>query len=343
MSPTPLGTATATTHTRTFCRHRMMLVVSRSASWRDIARLVVFVIAASSLCTTARAQAFDNSDAGGLGRQIKPYIGAERPPARQPDATGPSLNTRYGSLPAANAPASTRGQRQTQPDNSASSSPSPFARGPAAPSSATPPSSAPPSSAPSSERPNERFENNRTATNDAPVTTFRGQLSSDEPIPLEPPDESASQSAPPKTPTGEIWTVITSLAMVLGLFFVVVFISRRTAAGGTMALPKEAFDVLGRAALAGRQQAQVVRFGDKLILLAVSATGVESLAEITSPDEVERVAGLCQQHRPDSVTRSFQQVLHQFSRDKTTSGFVESESSNEPTAEESVSEFERLA
>jgi len=36
-------------------------------------------------------------------------------------------------------------------------------------------------------------------------------------------------------------------------------------------------------------------------------------------------------------------VLHQFSRDKTTSGFVESESSNEPTAEESVSEFERLA
>jgi flagellar biogenesis protein FliO len=140
-----------------------------------------------------------------------------------------------------------------------------------------------------------------------------------------------------------MWTVATSLAIVLGLFFVVVYVSRRAGAGGPLSLPKEAFDVLGRAALAGRQQAQVVRFGDKLILLAVSATGVESLAEITSPEEVERVAGLCEQRQPGSVTQSFQQVLHQFSREKTASGFIGSEPDNGLPAEESVSEFEKLA
>lgn len=167
----------------------------------------------------------------------------------------------------------------------------------------------------------------------------------DKPIPLLPPEDDAELSAPPSTSTGRmIWTVVSSLAVVLGLYFVVAMLSRRGAVGGPAPLPTEAFEVLGRAPLTGRQHAQVVRFGDKLILLCVSATGVDSLAEVTSVEEVERIAALCQQQRPDSVTQTFRQVLTQFSREPAPTGFVGEESApSDGSRDEVNSEFERLA
>jgi hypothetical protein len=38
---------------------------------------------------------------------------------------------------------------------------------------------------------------------------------------------------------------------------------------------------------------------------------VETLTEITDPLEVDRLAGLCQQTRPDSATTMFRQVFEQ--------------------------------
>ena len=49
-------------------------------------------------------------------------------------------------------------------------------------------------------------------------------------------------------------------------------------------LPKEAVELLGRAPLAGRQQMQLVRVGNKLLLVALSPAGAETLTEITEPD-----------------------------------------------------------
>lgn len=180
------------------------------------------------------------------------------------------------------------------------------------------------------------------ASSDLGAAPRRSQA--DEPIPLLPPDDPQMTAPPPRSPAGALWTVISSLAVVLGLFFAVAMLGRRASVGGPAILPTEAFEVLGRASLTGRQQAQVVRFGDKLILLAVSANGVESLAEVTSAEEVERIAALCQQQRPDSVTQSFRQVLSQFSREPAQAGFVGEESEESPAADdEKLSEFERLA
>jgi flagellar biogenesis protein FliO len=106
-------------------------------------------------------------------------------------------------------------------------------------------------------------------------------------------------------------TVVSSLALVLGLFLIFAWFMRRSVPGGSAVLPGEVVEVLGRAALAGRTQVHLVRLGNKLLLLSMSTAGVETLTEITDADEVNRLAGLCRQAQPGSTTAAFRQVLQQ--------------------------------
>ncbi len=108
-------------------------------------------------------------------------------------------------------------------------------------------------------------------------------------------------------------------------------------------MPSDVFEVLGRAPLAGRQQAQIVRFGDKLILLAVSATGVDSIGEVDTPEEVDRIVSACQSQRGDSISNSFQQVLSQFAREPAPNSFLGEDADNDDRTGRETSEFERLA
>ena len=127
-------------------------------------------------------------------------------------------------------------------------------------------------------------------------------------------------------PTGGLRSLITvgsSLAVVLGLFFVVAWAMRRAGPRGSAPLPSEVVEVLGRAALASRGQVHVLRFGNKLLLVSVGPAGVETLSELTDPDEVNRLAGLCRQLHPESATGAFRQVFQQFTGQHA-SGFVDS-------------------
>jgi flagellar biogenesis protein FliO len=135
---------------------------------------------------------------------------------------------------------------------------------------------------------------------------------SDEPLRLAPPGSTSSRPRDGQTlpTTGKaVKTVITSLAVVLGLLVALVWISKRTGPKKDATLPGEILETLGRAPLAGRQEMQLVRVGNKLLLLSVTATSAETLTEITDPVEIDRLAGICQQNRPDSITASFREIL----------------------------------
>ena len=108
--------------------------------------------------------------------------------------------------------------------------------------------------------------------------------------------------------TEPIITVASSLAIVIGLFFFVTWIFRRSAPRQSVRLPGEAFEFLGRAPLAGRQEMQLLRLGHKLLLLAVTPTSAQTLTEITDPDEVDRISGICLNHSPNLVTKTFQSI-----------------------------------
>jgi flagellar biogenesis protein FliO len=116
--------------------------------------------------------------------------------------------------------------------------------------------------------------------------------------------------------------VLGSLTVVLAAFFVLVWLSRKTAPKGLAPLPGEVFESLGRAPLTARQQLQLIRLGNKLVLLSVTPTGAETLTEITDADEVNRLAGLCQQGRSGSISETFRQVLSQYADEPAAGGFV---------------------
>ncbi len=141
------------------------------------------------------------------------------------------------------------------------------------------------------------------------------QAAADGALPLKAPKTRSGEPAGPcRTPTasGAVTTVSTSLAVVLGLFILGVLIVKKTnSRGGCAKLPGEVVQTLGRAPLTGRQEMHLVRVGNKLLLLSVTASGAETLTEITDPEEIDRLAGICRQNHPDSITASFREILWQ--------------------------------
>jgi flagellar biogenesis protein FliO len=137
------------------------------------------------------------------------------------------------------------------------------------------------------------------------------------PISLPPTSRTGRASTPSAELSKSGWrgvaTLGGSLAVVLGLFFVVAWVMRRTASGTPALLPSEVVEVLGRAALAGRQQVHLIRLGAKLVLVSVSPTGIETLSEVTEADEVQRLVGLCRRNHASSATAVFRRVFEQFS------------------------------
>lgn len=113
------------------------------------------------------------------------------------------------------------------------------------------------------------------------------------------------------SPISALCTVGGSLSVVLGLFLVVAWAMRKVAPRGALVLPKEVFEILGRAPLGARQQVQLLRCGSKLLLVSITPHGVETLTEVTDAVEVDRIAGVCQQGNPKSSTTAFRQIFQQ--------------------------------
>jgi flagellar biogenesis protein FliO len=133
------------------------------------------------------------------------------------------------------------------------------------------------------------------------------------------PRPAASGERPAGDPAAALATTGTSLAVVLGLFLIVAWIIRRQSPRAMAPLPPEVLELLGRAELPGKQPLYLARCGRKLLLVAVSSAGVQTLTEITDPDEVTRLAGICQQNQPGSVTATFRELLQHMGRERTPS------------------------
>jgi flagellar biogenesis protein FliO len=131
-------------------------------------------------------------------------------------------------------------------------------------------------------------------------------------VPLKPPP--AEHADGEKKPEGyrTLTTMIGALAVALGLFFLVAWLLKKTAGQRLGMLPTEVVEVLGRTMLANHQQAQLIRCGNKLLLVAnATAAGAtaRTLTEIADPDEVERLTGFCRQMRSAPTTKSLRQVF----------------------------------
>jgi flagellar biogenesis protein FliO len=129
-------------------------------------------------------------------------------------------------------------------------------------------------------------------------------------------------------PMRSSYTVLSALAIVIGVFLLFAWVLKRGGRGipgrrGT--LPTDVVSVLGRVPLAARQFAELLRVGNKLVLVSLTPNGAETLTEITDAAEVDRLLGLCQQNNPFSTTKAFEQVFQQMSGEPAPSGFIGNE------------------
>jgi len=141
----------------------------------------------------------------------------------------------------------------------------------------------------------------------------------DVPLPL---NRSASPTTDDTQPAARsespVLKTLGSLAIVMGIFSIVVYFVRRTRGQSGHMLPTEVLEVLGRTSLNNRHYVQLIRLGDRLLLVAVSASGAHTLTEITQPEEVERLANACsERHGRGSILRTalFSAIPRSFSSD----------------------------
>ncbi len=126
-------------------------------------------------------------------------------------------------------------------------------------------------------------------------------------------------------------TAGTGLALVVGLFLVCMWLMRRSGPKPSTPLPKEAVAVLGRVPLAASNFAHLLQVGNKLVLVALTPDGVTPITEVTDPQEVDRLLGLCLRNHKNSSTAEFQHVLQQLASEPAT-GFLGNESRTRPTS-----------
>lgn len=133
--------------------------------------------------------------------------------------------------------------------------------------------------------------------------------------PIKGADRGAAESEPSGGVMQTIVSVGSSLMIVAGLFFGLVWVYRKTATStGGGSLPKQVVNVLGRAPIAARQQMVLVRFGNKLVLVSLVQGDARPISEITDPLEVDRLSGLCESAKPDSSVQSFRSFLSEGSK-----------------------------
>ena len=137
-----------------------------------------------------------------------------------------------------------------------------------------------------------------------------------------PPDQQESLLARFKVPRGSIPSTFAALAVVTGLLLLALWGFKRSLPSSMQLLPVEAASVLGRMPLTGKQFAHLIKLGDKLVLVSVTPTGVDTLTEVTDPDQVTRLVALCSSNAPHSAKRDFDQILQQLATEPTRPGFL---------------------
>ncbi|MEM6469934.1 MAG: hypothetical protein AAF802_10305 [Planctomycetota bacterium] len=138
----------------------------------------------------------------------------------------------------------------------------------------------------------------------------RGQFSSTSGFPtLQTTEESGGEpvGGPSKSP---ITTTVCALMVVLSLFGVFVWGSRRLGGGNVIAegIPEDVFRDLGSVPLDAKSRARFLRVGAKIVVVCQGGGGeMTTMTEISDSEEVERITNRCT-GRPEIVGRRSAQV-----------------------------------
>lgn len=161
--------------------------------------------------------------------------------------------------------------------------------------------------------------------------------------PLTRPVESAAESpdaaaaAPDRSSTGSLLTTCGALGLVVMLVLGLARAWKQRGGVASGALNDAVFEILGTRRLTVKQSIQLVRVGSRILVLGLSESGIETLSEITDPQEVEHLADSCRATNTDSNGRPLRAMYDQFVRQIGSPG---SNATSTSAAPRRVSEFE---
>ncbi len=140
-------------------------------------------------------------------------------------------------------------------------------------------------------------------------------------VPLGPPRPAtgdANTTTSPSAWADNSWVLKTAAALgvVIGLILLLRFgWSRLT--GQAPAARSPVVEVLSRTTIAPRNHVLLLRLGDRILVVADSAAGLRTLANVDDPEEVASLLTAVTAARPNSISRGFAHVLNRFNRDYT--------------------------
>lgn len=120
------------------------------------------------------------------------------------------------------------------------------------------------------------------------------------------PEATGSRSRGSREPQSIVGVVV-SLGLLAGALAGAGFWLKRSGHATFRSLPIQALEPMGRRVIGPRQSIQLVRLGGRILVLGVSPDGINTLAEISDPVEVDLLAGACQAN-PESEF-SFQSLF----------------------------------
>ena len=79
-----------------------------------------------------------------------------------------------------------------------------------------------------------------------------------------------------------------TLVVVAGLMLGFIWWTRKNQLDGSVQLPNDLVEVLGRVTLDAKHKAHLVRFGDRILLLSLDGPGISKIGEIGVPDSASQ-------------------------------------------------------
>jgi len=134
-----------------------------------------------------------------------------------------------------------------------------------------------------------------------------------------PPRSNTSETATPSSrktvsSNGGMWTTVIALVAIVGSLSLIGY-CLKPYVGTARGLPIDAVEILGRRSIDQKVAIHLVRCGNRVLVLGVSAEGARTLSEITEPAEVQQLISACQAPRDGkSFASSAMEAAGKFSR-----------------------------
>ncbi|MDR2169874.1 MAG: hypothetical protein LBP59_07025 [Planctomycetaceae bacterium] len=102
---------------------------------------------------------------------------------------------------------------------------------------------------------------------------------------------------------GPVVSVVASLLIVISAFLLFALVFKKISPNSVQNLPKEVFENLGKTSLSQKLQVYLLRLGNRLILVSATNDTLTPITEISDPDEVVAVLGMCRQLNNNAINK----------------------------------------